>query len=149
MKRLEFGIAMRIATEHLSYRSLIEEIESDLVRCREAQSTENLRRLFESFHTQVRHHFALEERGGLFDVYQEHGFAFRQHAEGMRAQHRDFTARMRGIRESVSTLDRPAGPAFERCARELRALFADLREHERAEDALLEHFVERDIRHQD
>ena len=150
MKKLGLGFAMRIATEHLSYRSLIEEIETDLERVRPAEttSTESLLRLLESFYSQVRGHFALEEKGGLFEVYQEQDFAFRQQAAAMLDQHRDFLERMRRIQDIAGTIDRPDGPEFEHCARDLHELFRALREHEQTEDALLERLVEQDIRHE-
>ena len=116
------------------------------VRRAESTSTESLLRLLESFQSQVRAHFALEERGGLFEVYREHDFAFRQRAAAMLAQHRDFLERMQRILEVARTIDRPDGPEFEQCARELGLLFQDLREHERVEDSLLERLVEQDIR---
>lgn len=148
MKKLDISFAMRIATEHLSYRSLIEEIEGDLERVRRAEttSTAGLLQLLESFYSQVRTHFALEERGGLFEVYGEHDFAFRQQAKAMLAQHRDFLERMRHILEVAKAIDRPDGPEFEQCARELGELFRALREHEQVEDALLDRLVEQDIR---
>src|SRR5262245_2141702 len=74
MKRINVSLATRIATEHLSYRSLIVEIETDLARVSQTStaSLDGLRKLLRSFHSQVRRHFALEERGGLFEVYDEH-----------------------------------------------------------------------------
>jgi hemerythrin-like domain-containing protein len=149
MKKLSLGIAMRIATEHLSYRSLIEEIEADLesVRGTEIASTRNVLRLLRSFHDQVRAHFALEERGGLFEVYMENDFAFRRQAATLLSQHRDFLARLRRILDLLDTLTRPDGPEFEGCVQELRELFHALRAHEEAEDELLESLVEQDIRH--
>lgn len=148
MKKLDVSFAMRIASEHLSYRSLIEEIEDDLERVRraEADSAASLLRLLRSFATQVRAHFALEERGGLFEVYREHDFAFRQHAAAMLAQHRDFLERLRNILEVAEKIERPDGPEFEQCARELGELFRDLRKHELDEDELLERLVDQDIR---
>ena len=148
MKKLSFGIAMRIASEHLSYRSLIEEIEGDLksVRGAEVASTRNVLRLLRSFHDHVRAHFALEEKGGLFEVYMENDFAFRRKAATLLSQHRDFLARLRRILDTLDTLAQPNGPEFERCAQELGELFRELREHEQAEDELLESHVEKDIR---
>lgn len=148
MKKLDISFAMRIASEHLSYRTLIEEIEGDLERLRRAEttSTEGLLQLLKSFYSQVRTHFALEERGGLFEVYREQGFAFGQQATAMRAQHRDFLERMRRILETASAINRPDTPEFEQCSRELEELFRALREHEREEDALLDRLVEQDIR---
>lgn len=148
MKKLDIGLAMRIASEHLSYRSLIEEIEEDLERVRreEGYSTESLQRLLASFFSQVRNHFALEERGGLFEVYQEQDFAFRKEAAVLLGQHRDFLERLRRILEIAGTIERPDSPEFEHCARELGELFRELREHELAEDALLERLVDQDIR---
>ena len=148
MKNLDLSLAMRIATEHLSYRSLIEEIEGDLERYRRAEttSTEGLLALLGSFYSQVRNHFALEERGGLFEVYSERGSSFHQHATAMLAQHRDFLERLRRSLDLARTIARPDSPEFERCSQELGELFRDLREHERAEDALLEQLVDQDIR---
>lgn len=148
MKKLDVGIAMRIASEHLSYRSLIEEIEEDLDRVRreESGSTESLLGLLRSFASQVRSHFALEERGGLFEVYNEQDFAFRQHAAAMLAQHRDFQERLRVALEIAGTIERADGPEFERCAKLLGELFRDLRRHELDEDELLERLVDQDIR---
>lgn len=147
-RTLDLGIAMRIASEHLSYRSLIEEIEGDLARVRreEGASMQGLLRLLRSFHAQVRAHFALEEKGGLFEVYMEHDFTFRRQAATLLAQHRDFLARLSRILELVTALARPEGPEFERCAQELGELFRALRAHEQAEDSLLERLVEQDIR---
>lgn len=149
MKKLDISFAMRVACDHLSYRSLIEEIEGDLERVRRAEttSTEGLLRLLESFYSQVRAHFALEEKGGLFEVYREHDSGLRQQATVMLAQHRDFLERMRRILEVASHIDRPDGPEFEQCARELGELFRALREHELVEDTLLDRLVEQDIRH--
>ena len=148
MRKLDISFAMRIASEHLSYRSLIEEIESDLERVRRAEtpSTEGLLRLLEDFYSRVRTHFALEEKGGLFEVYGEHDLAFRRQAAAMLEQHRGFLERMRRILGIARTLARPDGPEFEECSRELGELFRDLREHERAEDELLDRLVEQDIR---
>ncbi len=147
MKKLAISFAMRIASEHLSYRSLIEEIEGDLelYRKEERSSTEGLLRLLQSFYSQVRTHFALEEKGGLFEVYREHDFAYRKHVAVMLAQHKDFLERIRRILETVSTVERPDSPEFEQCSRELKELFRKLRAHELAEDALLERLVEQDI----
>jgi len=147
MKKLDFRYAMRIATEHLSYRSLIEEIEGDLERVRRAEQSfaQNLPDLIESFLAQVRVHFALEERGGLFEVYRESEELFRSQAAVMTAQHRDFLERLGRSLEGARAIERPEGPAFERWAAELHALFADLRAHERAEDELLGRLVEQDI----
>jgi len=147
MRKLELSFAMRVASEHLSYRSLIQEIEGDLELFRKAEttSTASLLRLLQSFQAQVQAHFALEEKGGLFEVYREHGPAFRRHAAAMLAQHQDFLARLRRILASVSTVQRPDSPEFEQCSRELGDLFRALRAHERAEDALLERLVEQDM----
>ena len=147
-KKLDLGIAMRIASEHLSYRSMIEEIEGDLERVRreEGASVQGLLRLLRSFHAQVRAHFALEEKGGLFEVYMERDFTIRRQAATLLAQHDDFQSRLRHILELMTALERPEGPQFERCAEELGELFRALRAHEEAEDTLLERLVEQDIR---
>lgn len=147
MRKLELSFAMRVASEHLSYRSLIEEIEGDLEQLRKEQttSTAGLLRLLRSFQAQVKAHFALEEEGGLFEVYREHGTAFRHHAAAMLAQHQDFLARLHRILANVSAVQRPDSPEFEQCSRELGELFRALRAHERAEDALLERLVEQDM----
>src|SRR5262252_7210063 len=106
MKRINVSLATRIATEHLSYRSLIEEIESDLAQVRQEDPTTivGLIRLLRSFHAQVRGHFALEERGGLFEVYGEHAPAFRRQAKAMLDQHRFFLERLRLAIEMAGTL---------------------------------------------
>ena len=146
-KRLELDFAMRVASEHLSYRSLIEEIEGDLERVRAGgASTAGLLALLEGFQAQVRNHFALEERGGLFEVYRENARDFGKHAAAMLAQHGDFLARLALCLALARALEAAGGPEFERLAAELRALFRDLREHERAEDELLARLVEQDIR---
>jgi hypothetical protein len=147
-KKLDMSLAMRIASEHLSYRSLIAEIEDDLERVRRAEtdSTESLVGLLRSFYAQVRAHFALEERGGLFEVYQERELELRRQAAVMLAQHADFLARLRAILDVVSGLEKPDGPELEQCARDLRELFGALRAHELAEDDLLDRLVEQDIR---
>lgn len=148
MKRIDVDLAMRIATEHLSYRSLIEEIETDLERVSQGgnASLDGLKRLLKSFHSQVRGHFALEEKGGLFEVYEEHDFAFRKQAKAMLDQHRDFLERLQGIRDLAGTIERLDGTQFARFSRDLRALIVALRKHERDEDELLERLVDKDIR---
>jgi hypothetical protein len=147
MKRLHVDLAMRIATEHLSYRALIEEIETDLEHVgRGSGSFDVLKKLIRSFSSQVRGHFALEEKGGLFEVYGEHDFDFRRRAQSLREQHRDFLERLRSIQDSARTIERFDGPEFERFSRELRELIAGLRQHELDEDELLERLVDQDIR---
>ena len=147
IETLDISFAMRIASEHLSYRSLMEEIEGDLERVRRAEttSTEDLLRLLESFYFQVRTHFALEEKGGLFELYRERAFALREQSTALLAQHRDLLERLRRSLETVRTLDTLDSPEFEQCARELGELFRALREHELAEDTLLSSLVEQDI----
>ena len=145
-RKLEVSLATRIATEHLSYRSLIEEIEADLERVRAAtDSIEDLVGLLRSFYSHVRGHFALEEKGGLFEVYREHDLALHHHAAIMMRQHADFLERLRRILAALETLDRSDGPQFEQCSSDLRRIFRELRAHEQAEDALLERLVEQDI----
>jgi hemerythrin-like domain-containing protein len=146
-KKLGVSLATRIATEHLAYRSLIEEIETDLDGVRaKTTSIQELLKLLRSFFSQVRGHFALEEKGGLFEVYREHDLSFHHQAGAMMHQHRDFLERMSRILATMSALERSDGPEFEQCARELRDLFGALRAHEQAEDALLDRLVEQDIR---
>lgn len=149
MKRINVSLATRIATEHLSYRSLMEEIETDLARVSQtsAASIDGLKKLIRSFTSQVRGHFALEEKGGLFEVYDEHPLAFRKHARAMLDQHRDFLERLQRILETTNTLERLDGPEFERFSRDLRELIAALRKHEQDEDELLDRLVDHDIRH--
>jgi hemerythrin-like domain-containing protein len=149
MKRINVNLAMRIATEHLSYRSLIAEIETDLARVSQpgTASLDNLRKLLRSFTSQVRGHFALEEKGGLFEVYDEHPLAFRKHARAMLDQHHDFLERLQRIQEAANEIERLDGPEFEQFSRDLRALIAALRKHEQDEDELLERLVDHDIRH--
>ena len=89
---------------------------------------------------------SLEEKGGLFEVYDEHPPAFRQHVKTMLAQHADFLARLKGLQEAASTIVRLDGPEFERFSRDLRQLIAELRKHEQDEDELLERLVDHDIR---
>lgn len=149
MKRIHVNLATRIATEHLSYRSTLEEIEGDLAQVSQSStaSLDGLKKLLRSFHAQVRGHFALEEKGGLFEVYDEHPLAFRRHVKSMLAQHADFLARLRQLQELVGTVVRPDAPEFEQFSRELRQLIAELRKHEQDEDELLERLVDHDIRH--
>src|SRR5262245_12351049 len=149
MKRINVSLATRIATEHLSYRSLMEEIETDLARVSQTStaSLDGLRKLLRSFQSQVRRHFALEERGGLFEVYDEHPLAFHRHARAMLGQHRVFLERLGRILDTVNRIERLDGPEFERFSRDLRELIAALRKHERDEDELLERLVDHDIRH--
>jgi hemerythrin-like domain-containing protein len=149
MKRINVSLATRIATEHLSYRSLIEEIETDLERVGQGStaSLDGLRKLLKSFTSQVRGHFALEERGGLFEVYDEHPPAFRKHARLMLGQHGVLLERLKHVLDTVNGIERLDGPQFERFSRDLRELIAALRQHERDEDALLERLVDHDIRH--
>jgi|SRR6185503_3127526 len=148
MKRINVNLATRIATEHLSYRSLLEEIETDLasVHPEDPASIVRLTRLLRSFHSQVRGHFALEEKGGLFEVYGEHAPAFRHQAGLMLQQHRVLLERLRRSLETASSLEQLEGPEFEAFSRDLRDLIAALRKHERDEDELLERLVEHDIR---
>ena len=148
MKRIHVNLAMRIATEHLSYRSLLEEIESDLDRVGQGgqASLDGLKRLLKSFASHVRGHFALEEKGGLFEVYDEHPPAFRKHARAMLDQHRDFLERLKHILEVANAIERPDAPELARFSRDLRRLIAELRKHELDEDALLERLVDHDIR---
>jgi len=149
MKRINVSLATRIATEHLSYRSLIEEIETDLARVSQTStaSLDGLKKLLKSFYSQVRGHFALEEKGGLFEVYDEHPLAFRKHARAMLDQHRVFLEHLRRILETVDRIERLDGPEFEHFSRDLRELIVALRKHERDEDELLERLVDHDIRH--
>jgi hemerythrin-like domain-containing protein len=148
MKRIHVSLATRIATEHLSYRSLLDEIETDLERVSKADgaSLDALRKLLRSFHAEVRGHFALEEKGGLFEVYDEHPPTFRKHARAMLAQHQDFLERLRRVQEAAGAIVRLDGPEFEGFARDLHELVAALRKHERDEDELLERLVDHDIR---
>ena len=55
MKRIHVNLATRIATEHLSYRSLLEEIETDLAQVSQTStaSLDGLKKLLKSFHAQV------------------------------------------------------------------------------------------------
>jgi hemerythrin-like domain-containing protein len=149
MKRINVSLATRIATEHLSYRSLIEEIETDLERVSKEStaSLDGLRKLLKSFTSQVRGHFALEEKGGLFEVYDEHPIAFRKHARAMLAQHGVFLEHLKHVQEAANAIVRLDGPEFEEFSRDLRDLIAALRKHERDEDELLERLVDHDIRH--
>lgn len=148
MAKLKVDLAMRIATEHLSYRSAIAEIEVDLEQARnsDAASMGSLATLLESFLAQVRCHFALEEKGGLFEVYREHDGSFQAQARAMREQHRDFLERLMHALELIRAITRVDGPEFAQLALELGDLFRDLRQHESAEDALLERLVDQDIR---
>lgn len=147
VRALNVDMAMRIATEHLSYRSLVEEIESDLERIRAdaSASIDELQDLLVAFTKQMRRHFALEERGGLYDVYRSHDTASRRHAQAMLDEHRDFSERMQRILRGVRSLRGGDDPDLERTERELRELFHDLDRHERVEDALLKRLVEQDI----
>ena len=149
MKRINVSLATRIATEHLSYRSLLEEIESDLERVARGDRTslDGLKKLLKSFTSQVRGHFALEEKGGLFEVYDERPLAFREHARAMLDQHRVFLERLKRVLETVNRIEHLDGPEFEQFSRDLRDLIAALRQHERDEDELLERLVDHDIRH--
>ena len=149
MKRINVGLATRIATEHLSYRSLLDEIEKDLalVRQEEPATFSGLTRLLRSFQAEVRAHFALEEKGGLFEVYEEHAPAMRRQARLMLDQHRVFLARLGRCLATAGRLERLDGPEFRGFSRDLRELIAALRQHEQDEDALLDRLVEHDIRH--
>lgn len=147
-KQIDVGLATRVATEHLSYRSLLQEIESDLERLGQgdAASLVGLKKLLHSFHSQARAHFALEERSGLFDLYDEHGSAFRGRAGAMLAQHRFFLETLQRLLATVAPIERVDTPEFAGFSRELRQLIAALRKHERDEDELLDRPVEHDIR---
>ena len=142
--------ARELAREHFVIREVMQRIETQIERTVSRPDDRALHwdvlSLVSSFRDHLGRHFALEEAGGLLgDTAQYHDDETRRMADELVSQHRGFERRMDriqnrlglGVRDSELPLRELAGSY----QRDLRELLAELAQHERAENLLLQRAV--------